>query len=155
MSSSCAASRSIAPVETLQPQYSLIERDVEAEILAYCEEQGLGVIVYSPMGSGLLTGRMTRERIEAFPDDDWRRGDPRFQEPLLTRNLELVSGSPPSAAATRSSPARWRSRGRSGNPAVDGAIVGFRRPDQVDPIVPAAPSSSTATMSPRSKVGGR
>jgi aryl-alcohol dehydrogenase-like predicted oxidoreductase len=129
---------SIAPVETLQPQYSLVEREVEGELLPFAEREGIGVIVYSPMGSGLLTGRMTRERVESLPDDDWRKRDPRFQEPQLTRHLALVDrlravadrhGSTPGAAAVA-----WTLR----NPAVDGAIVGFRRPDQVDPILAAA-----------------
>lgn len=80
----------IAPVETLQPQYSLIERDVEAEILPYTLRERIGVIVYSPMGSGLLTGKMTRARIHQIADDDRRGHDPRFQEPQLSRNLELV-----------------------------------------------------------------
>ena len=66
----------IAPVETLQSPYSLLDRDVEAEILPYCGEHGIGVIVYSPMASGLLTGRMTRERIESLPEGDWRRRQP-------------------------------------------------------------------------------
>jgi aryl-alcohol dehydrogenase-like predicted oxidoreductase len=74
----------IAPVETLQPPYSLVSREVEAEILPYCEQEGIGVIVYSPMGSGLLTGKMTRERIERLPEDDWRKHHPRFQEPQLS-----------------------------------------------------------------------
>jgi aryl-alcohol dehydrogenase-like predicted oxidoreductase len=74
----------IAPVETLQPPYSLIDREVEREILPFCEREGIGVIVYSPMGSGLLTGKMTRERIENLPNDDWRKHSPRFQEPDRT-----------------------------------------------------------------------
>ena len=128
----------IAPVETLQPQYSLIERDIEREILPFAEREGIGVIVYSPMGSGLLTGGMTRERIEGLPDEDWRKHDERFHEPQLSRNLQLVErlktvaeryGTTPGAIAVA-----WTLR----NPAVDGAIVGFRRPDQVDPIMPAA-----------------
>ncbi|MGZ4618453.1 MAG: aldo/keto reductase, partial [Frankiaceae bacterium] len=81
--------QSIAPVETLQPPHSLIDRQAEAEILPYCEREGIGVIVYSPMGSGLLTGRMTRERIAGLPDDDWRKRDPQFQEPQLSRHLRL------------------------------------------------------------------
>jgi aryl-alcohol dehydrogenase-like predicted oxidoreductase len=130
--------QSIAPVETLQPQYSLVERDAEDELLPYAEREGIGVIVYSPMGSGLLSGRMTRERIAGLPDDDWRKRDPRFQEPQLTRHLALVErlravadqhGTTPGAAAVA-----WTLRNR----AVDGAIVGFRRPDQVDPILAAA-----------------
>ncbi|HZE06533.1 MAG TPA: aldo/keto reductase, partial [Solirubrobacteraceae bacterium] len=82
--------QSVAPVETLQPQYSLIERDVEEEILPFAEREGIGVIVYSPMGSGLLTGRMTRERIQGLAEDDWRKGDPRFNEPLLSQHLQAV-----------------------------------------------------------------
>jgi aryl-alcohol dehydrogenase-like predicted oxidoreductase len=128
----------IAPVETLQPQYSLIEREIERDVLPFAEEEGMGVIVYSPMGSGLLTGAMTRERIEGLPDDDWRKRDARFNEPQLSQNLELVErlravaeryGSTPGAVAVA-----WTLR----HPAVDGAIVGFRRPDQVDPILSAA-----------------
>ncbi len=129
--------QAIAPAETLQPPYSLIDRTVEDEILPFAEEQGIGVIVYSPMASGLLTGKMTRERIESLPDDDWRRESERFQEPQLSRHLELVErlkrvaerhGVSPGAVAVA-----WTLR----NPAVDGAIAGFRRPDQVDPIVVA------------------
>ena len=129
---------SISPVEALQPPYSLLDRKVEAEILPYCEEHGIGVIVYSPMSSGLLTGRMTRERIASLPDDDWRRQSARFREPELSRALELVErvkavaerhGVSPGAVAVA-----WTLR----HPAVHGAIVGLRRPDQVDPIVAAA-----------------
>src|SRR5918996_2659993 len=80
----------IAPVETLQPPYSLIARDSEEEILPFAEREGIGVIVYSPMGSGMLTGAMTRERLASLPDDDWRKHDPRFQEPGLSEHLALV-----------------------------------------------------------------
>jgi aryl-alcohol dehydrogenase-like predicted oxidoreductase len=134
----------IAPVETLQPQYSLIERDVEQKILPFAERERIGVIVYSPMGSGMLTGSMSLERIERLADDDWRKRDERFREPQLSRNLELVArlavvaerhGTTPGAVAVA-----WTLR----NPAVDGAIVGFRRPDQVDPILAAANLELTA-----------
>jgi aryl-alcohol dehydrogenase-like predicted oxidoreductase len=126
--------QAIAPVETLQSNYSLVARDVGREILPFAEEQGIGVIVYSPMGSGLLTGAMTPERVEGLPDDDWRKRDPRFRDP---RNYEIVDrvravadrlGVAPGAVAVA-----WTLR----NPAVDGAIAGFRRPDQVDPILAA------------------
>jgi aryl-alcohol dehydrogenase-like predicted oxidoreductase len=129
--------QAIAPVETLQPPYSLIDREVEEEILPFAEREGIGVLVYSPMGSGMLTGAMTRDRIASLPEDDWRKRSPGFQEPELTRRLELVArlervadrlGASPGAAAVA-----WTLR----NPAVDGAIAGFRRPDQVDPILPA------------------
>src|SRR4029077_4392107 len=79
-----------APVETLQPPYSLIARDAEDEILPFAEREGIGVIVYSPMGSGLLSGAMTRERIDALPDDDWRTRSPEFSDPRLAGNLALV-----------------------------------------------------------------
>jgi aryl-alcohol dehydrogenase-like predicted oxidoreductase len=128
----------IAPVETLQPPYSLIERDAEDSVLPYAEREGMGVIVFSPMGSGLLTGAFTRERIAAMPDDDWRKTDPWFTEPLLSKNLALAArlravadrhGTVPGAVAVA-----WTLR----NSAVDGAITGFRRADQVDPILAAA-----------------
>ena len=130
--------QAIAPVETLQPPYSLIDRKAEEEILPYAERQGIGVIVYSPMASGLLSGAMTRERIERLPADDWRRRSERFREPQLSRHLAMVErltrvalrhGTTPGAVAIA-----WTLR----NPAVDGAIAGFRRPDQVDPIIVAA-----------------
>ena len=130
--------QAIAPVETLQPPYSLVDREVEQEILPFAEREGIGVIVYSPMGSGLLTGAMTRERIATLPDDDWRKRDPRFQEPQLSHQLALVERLATAAnrhdVATGAIAVAWTLR----NPAVDGAIVGFRRPEQVDPIVEAA-----------------
>jgi aryl-alcohol dehydrogenase-like predicted oxidoreductase len=128
----------IAPVESLQPPYSVVARDVEEQILPFAEREGIGVIVYSPMASGLLTGKMTRERIERLPDDDWRKHSDQFREPQLSRNLALVErlqtvagrhGTTPGAIAVA-----WTLR----NPAVDGAIVGFRRPEQVDPLIDAA-----------------
>jgi aryl-alcohol dehydrogenase-like predicted oxidoreductase len=128
----------IAPVETLQPQYSLIERDGEHEILPFAEREGIGVIVYSPMGSGMLTGAMTRERIASMPDDDWRKQDPRFREPELSRNLEIVDRLAAVAERHDTVPGAvaiaWTFRNR----AVDGAIVGFRSPEQVDPLIEAA-----------------
>ncbi len=128
----------IAAVETLQPPYSLVAREVEDEILPFVEREGIGVIVYSPMGSGLLSGAMTRERIDTLPDDDWRKRSPEFRDPRLAENLARVErlrivaerhGVTPGAVAVA-----WALR----HPAVDGAIVGYRRPDQVDPIVVAA-----------------
>jgi aryl-alcohol dehydrogenase-like predicted oxidoreductase len=128
----------IAPVETLQPPYSLVAREVENEILPSCEREGIGVIAYSPMGSGLLTGRMSRERIENLPDDDWRTDDERFQEPQLSRHLALVERLKSVAQRYDTSPGAIAVAWTLRNPAVDGAIVGFRRPDQVDPILAAA-----------------
>jgi aryl-alcohol dehydrogenase-like predicted oxidoreductase len=128
----------IAPVETLQPQYSLVERDAEDDVLPFAEREGVGAIVYSPMGSGLLTGRMTRERIEALPDDDWRKHDPRFREPQLSQHLALVERLQTVADRHDTTPGAVAVAWTLRNPAVDGAIVGFRRPDQVDPILVAA-----------------
>jgi aryl-alcohol dehydrogenase-like predicted oxidoreductase len=128
----------IAPVETLQPQYSLIERDVEQEVFPFVEREGIGVIVYSPMGSGLLTGGMTRERIANMPGDDWRKRDERFQEPQLSRNLGLVDRLTEVADVHDTTPGAVAVAWTLRNPAVDGAIVGFRSPDQVGPILAAA-----------------
>jgi aryl-alcohol dehydrogenase-like predicted oxidoreductase len=128
----------IAPVETLQPLYSLVDRETEDEILPYAERSGIGVIVYSPMGSGLLTGGMTRERIEGLADDDWRKRDARFNEPQLSRNLALVDRIRTVADRHDSSPGAVAAAWTLLNPAVDAAIVGLRRPDQVDPIIAAA-----------------
>jgi aryl-alcohol dehydrogenase-like predicted oxidoreductase len=127
----------IAPVETLQPQYSLVVRDAEEEILPFCEREGIGVIVYSPMGSGLLTGGMSRERIASLPEDDWRKHDARFNEPELSRHLATVDRLESVAQRYDTTPGAVAVAWTLRNPAVDGAIVGFRRPDQVDPIVAA------------------
>jgi aryl-alcohol dehydrogenase-like predicted oxidoreductase len=128
----------IAPVETLQPPYSLVAREAEQELLPFCEREGIGVIVYSPMGSGLLTGGMSRERIEGLADDDWRKHDARFQEPQLSRHLALVERLKVVAERYDTTPGAVAVAWTLRNPAVNGAIVGFRRPDQVDPIVVAA-----------------
>ncbi|HEY6762788.1 MAG TPA: aldo/keto reductase [Baekduia sp.] len=130
--------RSIAPVETLQPEYSLVVRDAEDTVLPYAERMEIGVIVYSPMSSGLLSGGMTRERIAGLADDDWRREDPRFQEPRLTANLTLVDRLEAIAAKHDTTPGAVAIAWTLDNPAVDAAIVGFRRRAQVDPIVGAA-----------------
>src|SRR5580698_10446284 len=82
--------QAIAPITSLQPPYSLVHPDVEEEILPFCGHTGIGVIVYSPMASGLLTGAMTRERIARMPEDDWRKQSPDFNEPKLSANLALV-----------------------------------------------------------------
>ena len=102
------------------------------------------MIVYSPMGSGLLTGRMSRERIERLPDDDWRKHDARFQEPQLSRHLAQVERLNAVAERHDTSPGAVAVAWTLHNPAVDGAIVGFRRPDQVDPILAAAGLELTA-----------
>lgn len=130
--------QAIAPVETLQPPYSLVDRGAEEEILPFAEREGIGVIVYSPMGSGLLTGAMTRDRIASLPDDDWRKRGDQFTEPLLSWNLALVERLRAVAERHDTTPGAVAVAWTLQNPAVDGAIVGFRRPDQVDPILAAA-----------------
>ncbi|MEV6831829.1 aldo/keto reductase [Amycolatopsis sp. NPDC051102] len=127
----------IAPVETLQPQYSLIDREAEDEILPFAEREDIGVIVYSPMGSGLLTGAITRERIAAMPADDWRRSDARFTEPQLSRHLGIAARLQEVADSYDTTPGAVAVAWTLRNPAVDGAITGFRRPAQVDPILAA------------------
>jgi aryl-alcohol dehydrogenase-like predicted oxidoreductase len=136
----------IAPVETLQPPYSLVERAVEDELLPYTEAHDIGVIVYSPMQSGLLSGRMTRERIDALPADDARRFDPNFEEPLLSHNLELVERVREEGARRGLSVAQAAIAWTLANPAVDGAIVGFRRPQQVEEILGGPPLTVDAGL---------
>ena len=128
----------IAPVETLQPPYNMLNRGVEEEILPYCGENDIGVIVYSPMRSGLLTGKMTPERVANLPSDDWRRNAQDFQEPRLSRNLELVELLEEIGADHGLSPGEVAIAWTLRHPAVTAAIVGGRRPDQVDGIIGAA-----------------
>ena len=128
----------IAPVETLQPPYNMLRRDVEEEILPYARANDVGVIVYSPMASGLLTGKMTRERVENMPADDWRRNSEQFNDPKLSKNLELVERLREIGRRHDKSPAEVAIAWTLRHPAVSAAIVGGRRPDQVDGIVGAA-----------------
>jgi aryl-alcohol dehydrogenase-like predicted oxidoreductase len=130
--------QAIAPVETLQPPYSLLERAIEDEILPFVAQEGIGVVTYSPMASGLLSGAMTAERIAALPDNDWRKDDPRFQEPELSRNLALVERLRAVAERHDTTPGAVAVAWTLHHPAVHGSIVGFRRPDQVDPLLAAA-----------------
>lgn len=125
-------------VTSLQPPYSLLNRTVETEILPYCVEHKVGVIAYSPMASGLLTGSMTRERVSSLPEDDWRRGDENFQEPKLSRNLEVADALGHHAKAAGRSPGELAIAWALRHPAVTGAIVGFRNEAQVDMLVAAA-----------------
>jgi len=132
-----ARCRAIAPVTSLQPPYSAISPEVEDELLPYCFGHGIGVIAYSPMKSGLLTGKMTRERIEAFPQDDFRKRVPAFREPQLSRNLELAElmreiGAKHGRTAGEAAIA-WTLR----NPAVTAAIVGMRSAEQAKGVLGA------------------
>ena len=130
--------RAIAPITSLQPPYSLVNRKIEPEILPAAARHGIGVLAYSPMASGLLSGAMTAQRVANLPADDWRRRNPNYQEPLLARNLALVErlrtigdrhGLTPGAVATA-----WVLR----DPAITAAIVGARRPGQLREISAAA-----------------
>ena len=127
----------IAPVTSLQPPYSMISPEIESENLPHCQARGIGVLAYSPMKSGLLTGSMTKERVANFPEDDFRKRAPAFQEPQLSRNLEL-------AERCREIGARHgRSAGEVAiawvlrNPAVTAAIVGMRSAKQVAGVIGA------------------
>jgi aryl-alcohol dehydrogenase-like predicted oxidoreductase len=129
--------QTIAPITSLQPPYSLIRREVEPEILPYCAEQKIGVLAYSPMGSGLLTGAMTRERVANLPEDDWRRRGPQFQEPLLTRNLKLADRLKEIGARHNRNAGEVAIAWVLRKPAVTGAIVGIRSAEQVAGVIGA------------------
>ena len=130
--------QAIHPVASLQPPYSLLDQDTERELLPYCAASRIGVVCYSPMASGLLTGKFTPERIAALPPDDMRHKKNHFREPELTPNLQLIEKLRPLAAR------RGRSLGELAiawvlrRPEVTSAIVGARHPRQVEEIVPAA-----------------
>jgi aryl-alcohol dehydrogenase-like predicted oxidoreductase len=130
--------RPIAPISSLQPPYSILARGIEPTILPYCQTHNIGVIVYSPMQSGLLSGTMTRERIASFPEDDWRKRNPDFQEPKLSRNLQLVERLREIGKRHGRSPAEVAIAWTLRHPAVTAAIVGARRPSQVDGFAGAA-----------------
>ena len=129
--------QAIAPVTSLQPPYSLVHREIEADILPYCLREGIGVIVYSPMASGLLTGAMTRERAAKLPKNDWRRGHPDFTEPDLSRNLALVDRLREIAQRHKRSIGEAAIAWTLHNPAVTGAIVGARNARQAEGVMRA------------------
>ena len=130
--------QAIAPITSLQPPYSMISPEIEESIVPYCRTNNIGVIAYSPMKSGLLSGKMTRERVAALPEDDFRRRTPNFQEPLLSRNLELAEllrGIGQRHGRTTGEVAiAWVLR----RPEVTAAIVGMRSAEQVDGVIGAA-----------------
>jgi aryl-alcohol dehydrogenase-like predicted oxidoreductase len=126
--------QSIGPISALQPPYSLIQRGVEREVLPFCQRSGIGVIVYSPMASGLLTGAMSRERIANLPADDWRRRNPEFQDPLLTRNLALVHRLRAIAARSGRIAGEVAIAWTLCHSAVTGAIVGARSAEQASEV---------------------
>jgi len=129
--------QSVAHITSLQPPYSLIRRGVETAQLPWCQKENVGVIVYSPMASGLLTGKMTRERISALPKTDWRTRNDQFKEPKLSENLKLVDRLRTVGTQHGRSPGEVAIAWTLRNPAVTGAIVGARNPKQVDGIIGA------------------
>lgn len=132
-----ARAEAVAPVGSLQPPYSVLRRDIEAAVLPLCLRHDIGVIVYSPMQSGLLSGRMTRERVAGLPEDDWRRKATWFNEPHLTRGLRVADvlgeiGRAHGRTAGHVAIA-WTLR----HPAVTAAIVGARTPAQIEQLADA------------------
>ena len=127
----------IHPVASLQPPYSMLRRDVEKDLLSYCAENNIGVIVYSPMQAGLLTGKFTRERVERLPDEDWRKRNPFFQEPQLSINLDLVEKLRAIAERYNRPLAQLAIAWVLRRPEVTAAIVGARRPSQIEETAPA------------------
>ena len=126
--------QNVAPITSLQPPYSLLFTDVETTTLPFALSHHIGVIVYSPMASGLLSGAMTRERIAGLPEDDWRKNSPNFQEPLLSRNLRLVEILRAIGQRQNATPGEVAIAWTLLNPAVTGAIVGVRSAQQVNGI---------------------
>ncbi|MBE7545099.1 MAG: aldo/keto reductase [Bryobacteraceae bacterium] len=130
--------RNIAPPASLQPPYSILSPEIEEAQLPYCGSHDIGVLVYSPMKSGLLTGKMTRERVAAMPEDDFRQRTPHFQEPKLSRNLELVELLRAIGARHGRTPGETAIAWTLRLPVVTAAIVGLRSPEQVDGVIGAA-----------------
>lgn len=127
----------IAPITSLQPPYSMLRRAIEAEILPFVRANGIGVINYSPMLSGLLTGAMTADRAASLPADDWRRRNPEFNEPRLSRNLQLVELLREIGAGHNVSPGVVAVAWTLHNPGITAAIVGGRSAQQVEGVAPA------------------
>jgi aryl-alcohol dehydrogenase-like predicted oxidoreductase len=127
--------QAIAPITSLQPPYSLVTREIEKQILPYAKSNNIGVIAYSPMGAGLLTGSMTKERVANLTDEDWRKRLPNFREPLLSRNLRLVESLRKIGIRRGKTPGQVAIAWVLANPAVTGAIIGFRSPKQVEGIL--------------------
>lgn len=128
----------IARITSLQPNYNIVTREIEQDVLPYCREQGIGVIVYSPMKSGLLTGKMTRERIAALPPDDFRPRTASFKEPLLTRNLGVVEVLQGIGGRYNRTPGEIAVAWTLRDPVVTGAIVGMRSAQQATEMVRSA-----------------
>jgi aryl-alcohol dehydrogenase-like predicted oxidoreductase len=129
--------QAVAPITSLQPPYAVVRRGIEQDILPFCMNQNIGVIVYSPMYAGLLTGAMTKERVANFLPEDWRRNLPGFREPTLSRNLRIVENLRNIGARRGRSAGEVAIAWTLNHPAVTGAIVGFRNTKQVEGIIGA------------------
>jgi aryl-alcohol dehydrogenase-like predicted oxidoreductase len=129
--------RKIHPVASLQPPYSMLERGVEDELLAYCAKHHIGVVAYSPMKAGLLTGKYTKEGVASLPEDDWRRGSDQFKEPRLSANLNLIEKLKPIAERIGLNMSQLAIAWVLRRPEVTSAIVGARRPKQIEETVKA------------------
>jgi aryl-alcohol dehydrogenase-like predicted oxidoreductase len=128
----------IHPLASLQPPYSMLERGVEEELLPYCAANDIGLVVYSPMQTGLLTGKYTEERIASLPNEDWRKDrNSHFQEPALSANLALVEKLRPIAERNGRTLAQLAIAWVLRRPEVTAAIVGSRRPSQIEGTAPA------------------
>jgi aryl-alcohol dehydrogenase-like predicted oxidoreductase len=136
--------QSIAPITSLQPPYSMLRRAIEEETLPFAKVNGIGVINYSPMLSGLLTGKMTAERVAALPEDDWRKRAPEFKEPRLSKNLKLVELLREIGAGHGVAPGVVAVAWTLQHPAITAAIVGGRSARQVDGLAPALEFRLTA-----------
>ncbi|MBI5083726.1 MAG: aldo/keto reductase [Acidobacteria bacterium] len=134
----------LGPITSLQPPYNLLAREIEAEMLPYCAEHNIGVLCYSPMHSGLLTGKMTRERIATMDPDDHRQRRPHFQEPLLSRNLALVELLRAIGARHGRSPGEVAIAWTLRRPEVTASITGLRSAEQLEGVIGAAEFRLTA-----------
>ncbi len=136
--------QAIHPVASLQPPYSMLVRGIEAELLPFCEANNIGVIVYSPLQAGLLTGKFSMERLASLPEDDWRTRNRHFQEPAFSANLDFVQSLRPIAERNGRTLAQLAIAWVLRQPAVTAAIVGARRPDQITETAPAGDWSLSA-----------
>jgi aryl-alcohol dehydrogenase-like predicted oxidoreductase len=129
--------QALHPVTSLQPPYNMLERGVEDEVLEYCVANHIGIVVYSPMKAGLLTGKYTKERVANLPDGDWRRGSDEFKEPRLSVNLNLIKQLKPIAERNDISLGQLAIAWVLRRPEVTAAIVGARRPQQIEETIEA------------------
>lgn len=130
--------QSIHPVASLQPPYSMLRRDVESELLGFCKKNDIGVIAYSPMQKGLLTGKWTEERVNSLSEDDHRRGDPMFQAPKFEKIMKLVDGLSDIAMKHDRTVSQLAIAWVLRRPEITAAIVGARRPGQIEETALAA-----------------